>query len=281
MWFWSQNGQGHLFWRFCMNRSLKIGLACAFGAFIGSLVALSLNQFWWWLGMFVGGGVGYLSYELKTVIEATKVAWKQVIGWRPSWQSWIHTGKFFVLSLALPATVLFPIGILCLLLDLALPENNKSLLNLCYLWLAGIPLVGIFNTFIYTNGANNKVISYQEMKDIFFKFNPLVVYFYYVPMYAGIGIWFAIKRIPRLALRVVLGIFIIFARLGTFVWTIFKFIHSEERVLCAFDAALGAGIGYFYHNPIVGMIAGGIFGVLNYEILSKRVLRLVSLKTKS
>ena len=58
--------------------------------------------------------------------------------------------------------------------------------------------------------------------------------------------------------------------------SVFKEIHSDIRLLCACDAALGAAIGYFTGNVILGAIAGGIFGVLNYEIVTKRLLKIKS-----
>lgn len=53
----------------------KVFIASALGAFIGSLVALQLNAYLWWLGLIAGGLVGYLSYEFKAVLRAIPVAW--------------------------------------------------------------------------------------------------------------------------------------------------------------------------------------------------------------
>ncbi len=67
----------------------------------------------------------------------------------------------------------------------------------------------------------------------------------------------------------------------------FKLIHSDERVLCAIDGTLGGVIAYawlirpersFAQNAIAvlfGMVVGAGWGVVNYEILSKRVLKVV------
>jgi len=40
------------------------------------------------------------------------------------------------------------------------------------------------------------------------------------------------------------------------------------------DAMLGTVVGYFYGNALIGALAGGIFGVINFEIVSKRLLKL-------
>ncbi|OGZ36037.1 MAG: hypothetical protein A2V60_01840 [Candidatus Portnoybacteria bacterium RIFCSPHIGHO2_01_FULL_39_19] len=63
-----------------------------------------------------------------------------------------------------------------------------------------------------------------------------------------------------------------------FIKTIFITIHSEIRLLCGVDAAIGTAIGYFAGNAIIGAIAGGLFGLLNYEVVSRRILRLVPVK---
>ena len=43
-----------------MDRTLKGLIAVFFGVLTGGLIALSLWKPLWWLGMILGGGVGYL-----------------------------------------------------------------------------------------------------------------------------------------------------------------------------------------------------------------------------
>lgn len=63
--------------------------------------------------------------------------------------------------------------------------------------------------------------------------------------------------------------FCLFAR------TVFIAIHSSERLLCMVDAAIGVAVFHFTGNNIfLGMLAGGILGVINYEIVSVRLLKL-------
>jgi len=60
-----------------------------------------------------------------------------------------------------------------------------------------------------------------------------------------------------------------------FAKTIFVLIHSNERLLCMVDAAIGVAIFHFTGNNIfLGMLAGGVLGVVNYEIVSVRLLKL-------
>ena len=55
---------------------MNVLLASALGAAIGSLVALQLSSHLWWLGLIVGGLVGYLSYEWKKVLIAIPQTYK-------------------------------------------------------------------------------------------------------------------------------------------------------------------------------------------------------------
>lgn len=72
---------------------------------------------------------------------------------------------------------------------------------------------------------------------------------------------------------------------GRFAWHLFKLIHSEKRVLCAIDGTLGGAVSYIWLASsvmsfpkqvmfvIFGGLLGAAFGVANWEIVSKRILR--------
>ena len=72
--------------------------------------------------------------------------------------------------------------------------------------------------------------------------------------------------------------------LGRFAWHLFKLIHSEKRVLCAIDGTLGGAMSYIWFassamsfpEQVVFVVFGGLlgaaFGVVNWEIISKRIL---------
>lgn len=72
---------------------------------------------------------------------------------------------------------------------------------------------------------------------------------------------------------------------GRFAWHLFKLIHSEKRVLCAIYGTLGGAVSYIWFalaamsfpEQVVFVIFGGLlgaaFGVANWEIVSKRILR--------
>ena len=74
--------------------------------------------------------------------------------------------------------------------------------------------------------------------------------------------------------------------LGVFAWQLFILIHSNERLLCAIDGTLGGAMSYIWLAPtatsitakivlvLFGGFLGAAFGVLNWEIVSKRILHI-------
>jgi len=89
---------------------------------------------------------------------------------------------------------------------------------------------------------------------------------------------FLILRIPHIIWIIITFIFYILyvgtTNVAKFIKNIVILIHSEERLLCGVDAAIGSAIGYFTGNVFIGTLVGGIFGVANYVIVSKRILKL-------
>ncbi len=102
---------------------------------------------------------------------------------------------------------------------------------------------------------------YQQGRwKILLKINPIAVYCYW-PIW-GI-VWFASRLI-------LLTIFI-----SRFTRNLFILIHSDWRLLCGIDSLVGATAGFLLGNVFWGMLIGGLTGLLNYEILSVRILKLV------
>lgn len=83
-----------------------------------------------------------------------------------------------------------------------------------------------------------------------------------------------------------IGIWLLLCFLRRFGWELFKLIHSKKRVLCAIDGTIGGAIAFFcfasasltFPQQILvvffGGLLGAVIGVLNYEIVSKRLLHL-------
>jgi len=250
------------------SRTLKVLLACALGAGIGALIALELNRYFWWLGMPAGALVAYLTYEFKIVLGAAPMAWqkaKAIAGWRPKTNKENWTRNAVALAAILSIYSIAVPFIAIIELDMVLRNPMPFLLMAL-----GIPVV--FALGLYPIMAMDGV-SDEELKKfkLFFRYNLFSVYFWFLPKYLILGIcklavgaWRAIKLAP-----------VVFTTVFVFCWQLFLAIHSDERLLVAVAAAVGCAIGYFYGSALVGAFSGGIFGILNFEILSKRALKLV------
>jgi hypothetical protein len=225
-----------------MDKTARIFLACVIGGGIGTLVALQLDHFWGF-GALLGGLVGYLVYDLEQVIEMIPVAWNKVSEWKPNKE------KLTRISLA----ILFPVNvaITSILVPIFLAGMSKEYL---------ITLIGIYGWCMVFYLCFNASRSRNANDDLIYvlRINPFTVYIYYP---AKMVIW-AVPRIPS-------GLMII----ARFIKTLFVLIHSDLRLLCGIDSLIGSAIGYFTGNVLIGALVGGVLGVLNYELVSKRWLK--------
>lgn len=261
-----------------MNKSLKVFLACVFGAGIGTLVALQVNGYFWWLGLIVGGFVGYLSYEFKAVVQTIPKAWRAVISWQPKF-NWRYFGKALLGLGSLHSHVGVFMTMLLVLTGAIESGYYLMVLGIIFLLCGGFAL--FWSTLFTFMQVGEPDASWMEMFDGVIRFNPVSFYFYYLPVWFVKGIFYVVPRAPGFLRKVVVTfgkIVVIFAR---FVKTLFIMIHSEIRLLCALDAAIGAGIGYFAGSVLIGALAGGLVGVLNYEVITKRILHLNTSKAKT
>ena len=250
-----------------MNQSLKVFLSCALGAFVGALVALQINHNFWWIGLVAGFVTGYLSYEFRTVIKAIPLAYRSATNWRPDkawWQEYAeHIREAWFVGSGL---VSGPV-VLLMMIDLRNHIVHKS---------AAVPMLSLYGLAIWLSlglyfgiGMGILTVQLERMK------MPILGnrYFFY-------EFWFL--DLPCLSYRALTllpcGVRKLGGALkvcGNFAWHLFRMIHSEVRVLCGADAAVGAAIGYHFGNAIIGAVAGGLWGVLNFEIFSIRVLKCV------
>lgn len=257
------------------NRSLKIFMACALGAGVGALVALQMNPYLWWIGMLVGGLVGYLSYEYEKVSAAIPRAWNRTISWRPDaeyWKNIFGTFAYFLGSVLIwRGTIIF--------LEQITTNSSQLMVGLVIATLVGcfarftssvllsfLLCAALMDDKKFFNDSGDATIGTAKM--IFAFGNPIFVYLGIV-IALTVGFWKLLQFIPSVAVMLILGVqkFLLFLK------TTFLLIHSEIRLLCGVDAALGAAIGYFAGNALIGALVGGVFGVLNYEIVSKRILK--------
>jgi hypothetical protein len=87
---------------------------------------------------------------------------------------------------------------------------------------------------------------------------------------------------------IAIGIWKALCLFGSFIYYLFKEVHSNKRLLCSIDGTLGGVFSYLLlvssakspSEQIVLILFGGIlgvaFGILNWEIVSKRILKVAS-----
>lgn len=259
------------------QRTLKIATACGLGGFIGTIIAISALPYLWWLGLIGGAFVGYLSYEWQEVKSSLKRARIKTISWKPDTEGWKLFAEVWFAWFITWISSITSVSILLFLPGLI--QTNLMGIHQLYLKLPATIIVisSILSIFFcvpprpyYRELIKNSVETLQY-------YHPIMVFI----VWPYRGIRWCFKNSPA-----IIRFFGRVARKSAdFAIIFFRLIHSDLRLLCACDSAIGVAIGYFIFYPMVGTwapiggaLAGALFGILNYEILSKRVLKLVSLE---
>lgn len=268
------------------SRVLKVFVAVALGAFVGALVTLQLNPLVWWLGLGIGGLVGYLAYEPKIVIHAIPIAARN---------AYKAGGEGLQKIVHIATTILSAFALGC---RRVVSRRKELLWYLAAGWTMGFWLLVALNYPFVTVPAKYRALgTWGEWNGPWFLM--LFPIFTILPALAALTVsntelsadtrrwqkfaqqcnpfsvimlaaWYAVRFTPS-AVKF----------LTHFTTILFRLIHSKERLLCMVDAAIGAVIGHFFGNAITGALLGGLFGALNFEILSKRVLKVVPVRSRS
>lgn len=255
------------------RESGKIFLACAIGAGIGSLVALEMIKPLWWIGLLVGGLVGYLSYEWRAVLQAIPAAYRAARGWKapPRFFAGLGWGMLACLSTGFWAALFGE------LLNMAQPPEQKmpqfgcEVIGIFIALLSFIILGGFFTSMTLSEGypklsRDHEINGYRWVACKIF---PPFVLFWYLPR--GV-IWLG-RRLPRAIVAFAYGCVGLARFLRRFGWELFLRVHSEKRLLCGVDAMLGAAVGYFAGSALIGALAGGCFGLVNYVFVTEHWLK--------
>lgn len=296
-----------------MTEGKKIGLACAIGGAIGTAVALIVAAPFWWLGLLAGFSGGYVSYEFRAVLRAIPQAWKMTViamrgvssllidvaaglgGQMRTFSRWffaphpiLHTALFFGVTIG-PSSVwvtrpfswTVPIFTVLSLLVTAL-------ITMVVFWVVNLfSAVGALKLKpdLPCYHCDNCLLSwtYESVKEI-------TIYrdLWWLTLRGIVYAVFVV--VALLPFRFVVGLIdttrasVRFT--GIFFVILIRLIHSDKRLLCGVDAAIGTGVAYVtlarpemtvvQHALVIaaGAMIGAALGVLNYEVVSKRILRL-------
>ena len=275
----------------------KIAIACFVGGALCVVVALMcapMSPIFWCLGLLAGFAGGYLGYEFREMLRAIPIAWRKSHRGVSTW--WTETDEevreYF--KKPHPEGYCFFVILFITTLGLLITEGVKispdlqftplhifvsftlSLFLLFYCSLAAlIPflLIILFNLIGFK--SRKETLTVRDL--LIDAMRGIVLSIRFVALALGWKVW------KYLAI----GIWLLLCLLKRFGWEFFKLIHSKERVLCAIDGTIGGAIAFFcfastsltFPQQILvvffGGLLGAVIGVLNYEIISKRVLHLV------
>ena len=262
----------------------KIALVCSLGSFIGTIIALEVNLYFWWIGVIVGGFVGYIFYDFQQVLRAIRYAWGIV---KPDIQliraKILFLLAFLLLSVSLTIFCSLIMGILWLFN--ASSDTILGFSTVCLLFLFSILGSGLIVSFfgVVLCGKDNTANNFIRVSGELMLTNPVNVYCRLLPrairwvsLIFYVFLCSFIAGLPNFARTVVQFAVCV----GLFFGNVFVFIHSDEKLLCGVDTAMGVTIGYFTGNALIGAIAGGLIGVVNFELISKRLLHLIPASNK-
>lgn len=259
-----------------MNTRIRIAMACFLGGAIGALIAIQLGVYLWWVGVLTGGLVGYLSYEFKKVAHALCFAGKMIrtkcrygfsidvsmTSIRRQAFGFVQDAMFLVLVVIICSSVgtswMFPLWFV------RKPEEPIVPATIMFVFAAFLIGAGLISATRYHKWIRSELeqpkSDYVTVPLSVFLVSPVGVLFYWLPL----GIFKVLRVMPSVA---------------KFLWKVarkaFLLIHSEIRLLCFTDALIGAIVGYFCGSALIGGMAGAVSGLVNYELISKRWLKLV------
>ena len=273
--------------------SLSVVASCAFGSFIGGIVALDINHFFphayglWVIGALIGGASAYIAVDFKNFCAGVVSAYHRTIAWRPYglyWRAWF--ANWVKIWCVIPTLVMLQILLLfCLtyLMDGTIDVDKVPplLYVIVFAWATMSLTLGSVLSFaevmrdtrvIKTDAEYAEYLRLKREKGYLYarNLNPFGAIFWTV-----YGVVWLIVHFPHV-ISLLLSSLWTLAKLGArFIREMFVLVHSSRRVLCFADATLGTTIGYALGSAIIGAFAGMLLGAINYELVSVRWLRLV------
>ena len=253
-----------------MNTVQKIAGACFIGAFIGSLVALQLHHLWC-IGLLIGAIVGYVVYEFKEIPATAKYVWNRMPEKKLMYEQ-MKDGLAILLILVSFAGVMaaLVIAMSSVLNTFCLCFEIRCLFPHPYwFYIGGTSYMAIIAIMVHVIGRGGDDTKMQCF--VLIVFAPAILPIVMISAIIGAtcyGIYRLIHSSPTIAR--------VFWKLC---YKTFRIVHSDMRLLCMTDAAIGTLIGFWSGNALIGGVAGAVCGIINYEIVSVRWLKLAPQRT--
>ncbi len=267
---------------------LSIAFACALGALIGTLTALEISirfeygSSLWGIGALAGGIAAYVAIDFRHFCSGVAHSYHSTITWRPDRLWWKAFGTFAggtVTTVCSLSALVCPVFVF---FNDDIPMSGILFTLYCVLWISAFAVLyawGVIAMILQSEkdaspARRDELLSsiVETGKSLFLKFNPIAV-----TVAALRGLKKAAVESPPAIKRAVPTVITrgreVWRATSQFAVSVFVFIHSQRRTVCFVDATIGAVIGYSFGSAIIGAVTGAILGVINYEIVSVRLLR--------
>lgn len=270
-----------------------IAIVCFIGSVLGCAVALYCTPDFWLLGVLAGGASGYLLYDVGEVFRAIPKALRAVLNefqevvskfvWVWSWLREPH--PFLLLAMTLSA----PLTYLCTLVW-PHPKNDMLIfvISCSALYVSFVCATVSILFMLALEGANLNYEFWSEGKQLETIIKLLGDKNVRRPLTVRNVLRWTWRGLPYVVMKVaepVVGVvaFVFFFLPAGMVWYTIVQVHSQKRVLCAVDSALGVAISYLLLAStaqtveaqvtlvLFGGVIGAALGALSHEVISKRI----------
>ena len=261
----------------------SVGFACALGSFIGALCAIEIatrftyGSWVWGIGALLGGVTAWVVVDFRHLCAGIARAWRATVNWRPDHVWW----KAYVFLLAGYIAVFSNVLVMMAIAGVTRTSSYIAVTILCLFCSIVIAGAGLPNPPIWHKERTRQLEDviddgWRMMRNL----NPIAVVYWILR-----SVFWMIWRIPSAAVFVLKSagpaVKLCFASGRQFSVTTFRYVHSERRKLCFVDATIGAVVGYFLGSAVLGAAIGAMLGMVNYELVSVRWLKLAPEKSKA
>lgn len=281
------------------KESLNIAIACFIGGVLGVLFAVKIAEMYefgrylWFIGAFLGGAVAYLAYDPWAAASAMWRAWHELAD--------VEHAKRFLRGVLAAAGIMTAVVVMISGIGFTFFGGflwGDSVGNVWTLTMILSLVFCAFLTSIYPKRMgrfatkalgepkaprgepeNLQVVLWTLAAFINPVSFPLIIVTGTL-VFVGCILYDVVRFLVLVLARVPKGIWLSVVFAVRFIRLVFVYIHSTARVVCFVDTALGVAVAYTLVAPTLQMmLAGGVlglvFGVLNYELISVRLLKLV------
>lgn len=281
---------------------LSLGFALALGTIIGGLCAdeiaarFTYGSYFWAFGALFGGIISWCVVDFRHFCAGVKRSYRDTIAWRPNLLYWKTFGVAMLGVTAMTMTVfIYMVGgfVYLMLLDQRpVPTGSISDSTLLFYAVVVIIVASLFAGALVASMMTSRsgLVDNERYKKRLLRvkkegfwqlthWNPLSATIYVI-YYALKGTLYVVVRIPA-AMPIAKAAGITgFRTVRAFIVGVFINVQSERRMIALIFATAGAAVFHSFDSVIIGLVVGVGFGLLEYEIVSVRWLKLVPAKAK-